>query len=108
VAVALSTGVTRGYYFAHIAEQIPASGAAKYLVLCAEGNTPAVLAPRTDPARQLRLYPRRISLAHGPGHVRTVEMASAPSIAGAGALPLVSAAQITPHTLFSLRCLLTV
>ncbi|MFH1716006.1 MAG: hypothetical protein ABIF19_01535 [Planctomycetota bacterium] len=108
VAVTLSSGVTRAYYFARIVETAPVSGTARYLMLCDESNTPAVLTPRTSPAKQLGLYPKRVSVAHGPGHVGTVETALAPSVAGAGALPLVSAAQITPHTLFSLRCLLTV
>jgi len=108
-AVAFSTVATRGYNSAHFAQQAPVSGMARYLAAsCCETDTAAVLARRTDPVRQLHLYSRRLSVAHGTACVRTTETNSLFSIAAVGVLPFNQAVPITPHTLFSLSCLLTI
>jgi len=107
-AVALSGGITRGYDSIRVARQAPVRSMAEYVAAGCETDTAAVLARRTDPVRQLHLYPRRLSAAHGTAFVRTTETSHLFSIAAAGVLPFNQAAPTTRQTLFSLSCLLRV
>lgn len=107
-AVAFSPGLARGYNSTPVARQAPVSAAAKYLAACCETETAALLAPRAYPVRQLHIYPRRLPAAHGTAFVGATETNHLSSIAAMGDLPFTHAVPITPHTLFSLSCLLRV
>ncbi len=107
-AVAFGTGVTRGYDYTHFTGQVPVSAMAKYLAACCETDTIAVLAPRTDPVKPLYLYPRRLSVAHGMGYIKSAATSHLFSITASGVLSFAHAVSITPHTLFSLSCMMTI
>ncbi len=107
-AVAFSTGVMRGYDSTLFDQQAPVSAIAKYLSTCGETDPAAVLSPRTDPLRLLHLHPRRLPVVQSMACIKTPETGHVPSITASGVLPLAHAVSITPQTLLSLSCLLTV
>jgi len=108
VPVILLGGVSRVYYLAQIAGRPLCSGTLKYVAFCSETNTPAVLSPRSDLNKQLSIHLKRVLIIHHSVYARIVEKELAPALTHDGMLPSVSETQLKSHSLFSLRCLLTV
>lgn len=108
VPAILSCEATRAYYLAGSAGQPPCSGAPMYAASYTGSDTPAVLAPRTDLNKHLGFNPKRAVVLHSLAYARPLEKELAPFLTHDGVLVSLSETQLKSHSLFCLRCLLTV
>ncbi|HUV63743.1 MAG TPA: hypothetical protein VMW24_07585 [Sedimentisphaerales bacterium] len=108
VPLILGGEAARAYRLTRIAGELNHSANAAYVEFCPEADTPAALSPRTDQNRQAGLNPKKILTIHALACSGILRAELAPSRTHDGVPPCVSRMQLQSHTLFSLRCLLTV